>query len=76
MAAWPWYGALVKGQLYGAGEFLSVHEYPHVIRWADEVARRPAVQRGRKVNRTWGDASNQLPERHDAADFDALPPAA
>jgi GSH-dependent disulfide-bond oxidoreductase len=70
MAAWPWYGALVKGQLYGAGEFLSVHEYPHVLRWADEVARRPAVQRGRKVNRTWGEASSQLHERHEASDFD------
>ena len=70
MAAWPWYGALAKGQLYGAGEFLSVHEYRHVIRWADEIARRPAVQRGRKVNRTWGEPSSQLHERHDASDFD------
>ena len=70
MAIWPWYGALVKGQLYGAGEFLSVHEYTHVIRWADEIARRPAVQRGRKVNRTFGDPASQLHERHDAADFD------
>ncbi|MDR7294866.1 GST-like protein [Pelomonas aquatica] len=70
MAAWPWYGALAKGQLYGAGEFLSVHEYRHVIRWADEIARRPAAQRGRKVNRTWGEPSSQLHERHDASDFD------
>lgn len=70
MAVWPWYGALAKGQLYGAGEFLSVHEYTHVIRWADEIARRPAVQRGRKVNRTFGDPASQLHERHDAADFD------
>jgi GSH-dependent disulfide-bond oxidoreductase len=70
MAAWPWYGALVKGQLYAAGEFLSVHEYPHVIRWADEIAQRPAVQRGRKVNRTWGELSSQLHERHEASDFD------
>lgn len=70
MAIWPWYGALVKGQLYGAGEFLSVHEYTHVIRWADEIARRPAVQRGRKVNRTFGDPASQLHERHDASDFD------
>lgn len=70
MAIWPWYGALVKGQLYGAGEFLSVHEYTHVIRWADEIARRPAVQRGRKVNRTFGDPASQLHERHDAGDFD------
>jgi GST-like protein len=70
MAIWPWYGALAKGQLYGAGEFLSVHEYRHVIRWADEIAQRPAVQRGRKVNRTWGEPSSQLHERHDASDFD------
>jgi GST-like protein len=72
MATWPWYGALVKGELYEAGEFLSVHEYTHVLRWADEIAQRPAVQRGRKVNRTWGDPSSQLPERHDASDFDSL----
>jgi GST-like protein len=70
MATWPWYGALAKGQLYGAGEFLSVHEYRHVIRWADEIAQRPAVRRGRKVNRTWGEPSSQLQERHDASDFD------
>ncbi|NCT83955.1 MAG: glutathione-dependent disulfide-bond oxidoreductase [Comamonadaceae bacterium] len=70
MAIWPWYGALAKGQLYGAGEFLSVHEYGHVIRWADEIARRPAVQRGRKVNRTFGEPASQLHERHDASDFD------
>ncbi len=73
MAVWPWYGALAKGQIYEAGEFLSVHEYTHVIRWADEIAARPAVQRGRKVNRTWGAESSQLPERHDASDFDKLP---
>jgi GST-like protein len=72
MATWPWYGALVKGELYEAGEFLSAHEYTHVLRWADEIAQRPAVQRGRKVNRTWGDPSSQLPERHDASDFDSL----
>ncbi|RZL40509.1 MAG: glutathione-dependent disulfide-bond oxidoreductase [Rubrivivax sp.] len=70
MATWPWYGALAKGQLYGAGEFLSVHEYTHVIRWADEIAQRPAVQRGRKVNRTWGEPSSQLHERHDPSDFE------
>ena len=69
MATWPWYGALVKGQLYGAGEFLSVHEYTHVLRWADEIAARPAVQRGRMVNRSWGEANTQLHERHDASDF-------
>ena len=70
MAVWPWYGTLVKGQLYDAGEFLSVHEYTHVLRWTDEIALRPAVQRGRKVNRTWGEPSSQLHERHDATDFD------
>ncbi|CAM3643261.1 glutathione-dependent disulfide-bond oxidoreductase [Roseateles saccharophilus] len=70
MAAWPWYGALAKGQLYGAGEFLAVHEYRHVIRWADQIAQRPAVKRGRKVNRTWGEPASQLHERHDASDFD------
>ena len=70
MAVWPWYGALAKGQLYEAGEFLQVHEYVHVVRWADEIARRPAVQRGRRVNRTWGAPESQLPERHDASDFD------
>jgi GST-like protein len=73
MAVWPWYGALAKGQIYEAGEFLSVHTYTNVIRWADEIAARPAVQRGRKVNRTWGAESSQLPERHDASDFDKLP---
>jgi GST-like protein len=70
MAVWPWYGTLVKGQLYEAGEFLSVHEYKHVLRWTDEIALRPAVQRGRKVNRTWGEPSSQLHERHEAHDFD------
>ncbi|MFC6198590.1 glutathione-dependent disulfide-bond oxidoreductase [Ponticaulis profundi] len=68
MAIWPWYGALVKGQAYSAGEFLSVHEYEHVIRWADQIAKRPAVQRGRIVNRTFGE--KQLAERHDASDFE------
>ena len=70
MAAWPWYGALAKGQLYEAGEFLQVHECTHVVRWAEQVAKRPAVQRGRKVNRTWGEPASQLHERHDASDFD------
>jgi GST-like protein len=70
MAIWPWYGALAKGQLYEAGEFLQVHEYTHVVRWADQIAQRPAVQRGRKVNRTWGEPASQLHERHDASDFD------
>ncbi len=70
MAVWPWYGALVKGLLYDAGEFLSVHEYKHLLRWADDVAARPAVQRGRKVNRVFGEPSSQLHERHEASDFD------
>jgi len=70
IAAWPWYGALAKGQLYEAGEFLQVQEYTHVVRWADEIAQRPAVQRGRKVNRLSGNPANQLHERHDAGDFD------
>src|SRR5512139_332707 len=70
MAIWPWYGALAKGQLYGAGEFLQVQEYRHVLRWTDEIAQRAAVKRGRMVNRTWGQPSSQLHERHDASDFD------
>jgi GSH-dependent disulfide-bond oxidoreductase len=70
MAVWPWYGALAKGQIYEAGEFLQVQEYTNVLRWADEIAKRPAVQRGRRVNRTWGAPESQLPERHDASDFD------
>jgi GST-like protein len=69
IAVWPWYGALVKGRLYGAGEFLQVQEYGHVQRWAELIARRPAVERGRKVNCLWGDAADQLHERHDAGDF-------
>ena len=68
IAIWPWYGGLVKGRLYGAAEFLSVHEYKHVQRWADAIDARPAVQRGRRVNRVSGD--DQLPERHDASDLD------
>ena len=70
IATWPWYGATVKGQTYEAGEFLSVHEYTNVIRWADEIAARPAVQRGRMVNRVTGELSKQLRERHDASDFE------
>jgi len=70
MAIWPWYGATAKGQMYEGGEFLSVHEYTHVLRWTDEVAQRPAVQRGRKVNRVTGPLDDQLHERHDASDFD------
>jgi GST-like protein len=70
MAIWPWYGALVKGQIYGAGEFLQVHEYRNVLRWTDEIAQRPGARRGRMVNRTSGDPRSQLRERHDASDFD------
>jgi len=70
IAVWPWYGGLAKGLLYGAGEFLSVDEYKNVQRWTDAIARRPAVQRGRMVNRTWGDPASQLHERHDASDFE------
>lgn len=70
MAIWPWYGGLAKGWNYGAGEFLSVQDYPNVIRWADQLFARPAVKRGRMVNRTSGEPSEQLRERHDASDFD------
>lgn len=70
MAIWPWYGALVKGQLYEAGEFLQASEYTHVVRWADEIAKRPAALRGRMVNRMTGPLEAQLHERHDASDFD------
>jgi GST-like protein len=70
MAVWPWYGALVKGQLYGAGEFLQVENYGHVLRWTEAIAQRPAAQRGRMVNRTFGQPAHQLHERHDAGDFD------
>jgi GST-like protein len=72
MAIWPWYGALVKGLLYSGGEFLSVHEYKNVQRWTEVIAMRPAVKRGRMVNRSWGEASSQLPERHEASDFEKL----
>ena len=70
MAVWPWYGTLVKGQLYEAGEFLQVQDYTNVLRWTDRIAQRPAVQRGRMVNRTWGQPASQLHERHEASDFD------
>ena len=70
MAIWPWYGALVKGQAYGAGDFLQVQDYKNVTRWADAVARRPAVKRGRIVNRVQGKPASQLRERHEAGDFD------
>jgi GSH-dependent disulfide-bond oxidoreductase len=71
IAVFPWYGALAKGLLYGSGEFLQVQEYTHVQRWSDAIAKRPAVQRGRKVNRAFGELADQLHERHDAGDFDA-----
>jgi len=70
MAIWPWYGTLVKGQLYDAGTFLQGQEYTHVVRWTNEIAQRPAVKRGRMVNRAFGDPASQLHERHDASDFD------
>jgi GST-like protein len=70
MAVWPWYVALAKGRLYEAGEFLAVQSYANVQRWADAIAERPAVRRGRKVNCAWGELSNQLHERHDASDFE------
>ncbi len=69
IAVWPWYGGLAKGLLYEAGEFLDVAAYANVQRWADTIAARPAVQRGRMVNRTFGDPASQLHERHDAGDF-------
>jgi GST-like protein len=72
MAVWPWYGGLAKGGQYGAGEFLQVQDYANLQRWTDQIALRPAVKRGRMVNRPFGDPSEQLPERHDAADFDKV----
>jgi GST-like protein len=70
IAVWPWYGALAKGLVYSAGEFLSVQEYKNIQRWTDAIAQRPAVKRGRMVNRVFGDPSEQLRERHEASDFD------
>lgn len=70
MAIWPWYGAVVTNEVYGAAEFLEAHTYTHVLRWAEEVGQRPAVQRGRKVNRSWGEPDEQVPERHSAKDLD------
>ena len=72
IAVWPWYGALAKGLLYNAGEFLQVEEYRQVRRWTDEIAQRPAVKRGRMVNRMWGDPASQLHERHEASDFGTM----
>lgn len=70
IANWPWYGALALGRLYEAAEFLQVETYENLQRWAQEVGERPAVKRGRMVNRTWGNPAGQLPERHDASDFE------
>ena len=70
IATWPWYGNLALGEAYGAGEFLQVESYKNLRRWAQEIFERPAVKRGRKVNRTWGEPLEQLHERHDASDFD------
>lgn len=70
IAIWPWYGSLVRNALYEAAEFLDAASYVHVIRWAETIWQRPAVQRGRRVNRTWGPIEDQLAERHDASDFD------
>ncbi|NMP30017.1 glutathione-dependent disulfide-bond oxidoreductase [Thalassotalea sp. M1531] len=70
MAIWPWYGVLVQGKLYDAAEFLDVASYKNLVRWAEQVGNRPAVERGRMVNRAWGDPAEQLRERHDASDFE------
>lgn len=70
MAIWPWYGQLVLGQLYGAGEFLGVASYRNVVRWSEQLLARPGVKRGRMVNRVTGEPAEQLRERHDASDFD------
>ncbi|MFS2159317.1 glutathione-dependent disulfide-bond oxidoreductase [Pseudomonas sp. Pseusp122] len=70
IAVWSWYGQLALGTLYSAAEFLAVDEYTHVQRWAKDIAERPAVIRGKRVNRTWGDEATQVPERHSAADLD------
>jgi len=70
IAIWPWYGQLVLGELYEAAEFLQVQEYTHLLRWAGQIAARPAVIRGRMVNRTWGEPDEQQPERHSASDLD------
>ncbi len=72
IATWPWYGNLILGELYSASEFLDVASYTHVLRWANDILARPAVQRGRIVNRTWGEEWEQLPERHSATDIDTV----
>ena len=70
MAVWPWYGALVTNKVYDAAEFIEAHTYTNVLRWTHQIAERPAVKRGRMVNRAWGEPSSQLLERHDASDFE------
>ncbi|SEJ80697.1 glutathione-dependent disulfide-bond oxidoreductase [Pseudomonas sp. NFR16] len=70
IAVWSWYGQLVRNTVYSAAEFLAAQDYTHVQRWAEEIANRPAVVRGLRVNRTWGEESQQVPERHSAADLD------
>ncbi|PHR67887.1 glutathione-dependent disulfide-bond oxidoreductase [Alcanivorax sp.] len=70
MAVWPWYGALVTNKVYEAAEFIEAHTYTNVLRWTNQIAERPAVKRGRMVNRAWGDPASQLWERHDASDFE------
>ncbi len=70
IAVWSWYGQVVRNTVYGAAEFLAAHDYTHVQRWAETIAQRPAVIRGMRVNRTWGDEATQVPERHDASDLD------
>ncbi|MES2916330.1 MAG: glutathione-dependent disulfide-bond oxidoreductase [Pseudomonadota bacterium] len=75
MAIYAWYGGLVLGRAYNAAEFLDVESYRHVLAWAQRIDARPGVVRGRKVNRSWGEEWEKLPERHSAADFDALPKA-
>jgi GST-like protein len=70
IAVWSWYGQVVRNTVYGAAQFLAAHEYTHVQRWAETIAQRPAVIRGLRVNRTWGDEATQVPERHDATDLD------
>ncbi|WP_418114024.1 glutathione-dependent disulfide-bond oxidoreductase [Vibrio scophthalmi] len=72
IATWPWYGNLVLGNLYNAAEFLDVERYPNLLRWANEIAEREAVQRGRIVNRAWGEEWEQVPERHSKADIDQV----
>lgn len=69
MAIWPWYGAVVNNEAYNAAEFLQVNDYEHVVRWVKEIGERPAVKRGRMVNRAWGDEQEQVRERHSKADF-------